>query len=278
MSRLPLFVLPLVGSFALSAVLLSGCAPLGLAVGAGAAVGSAAAREGGIGQTVSDKRIEAYINDAWFKRSTSMFTKLNINVTEGRVLITGMVQDQQIRLDAVRLAWQAPGVKQVINEIKIQNSEGISGYTRDSWIATQLRSRMVFDKNVESINYSNEVVGGVVYLMGVAQSQQELNVVVNHARSIRYVKEVVSYVRLRDQSVEQSSYLQGSSGMSNNAYTNNAPPVSSANRTNGNAGNVTAPSTYSSYSNPPASGGYDYQPESHAVRAPVESTDLAPIK
>jgi osmotically-inducible protein OsmY len=240
------------------------CTPVGLAVGTGAAVGTAAGREGGIGQTMTDKRIHLYINDAWFKQSTDMFRKLNLNVTEGRVLITGVVQDQQTRLDAVRLAWQAPGVKQVINEIKVENSEGISGYTRDTWIGTQLRSRIMFDKYVESINYSNEVVGGVVYMMGVAQSQEELNRVINHARSIRYVKEVVSYVRLRGTNITESSYVQGSSGMSNNAYSNQAVPPTQNQSQN--------PQTYSN----PTTQSYDYQPESRRAGS-VESSDLAPL-
>ncbi|HEY1096811.1 MAG TPA: BON domain-containing protein [Alphaproteobacteria bacterium] len=269
MSRLSVIAV----SLSLTSLLLTACGPAGLAIGAGAAVGTAASREGGIGQTMTDTRIKAYINDAWFKRSTAMFSKLNLNVTEGRVLITGIVQDQQTRLDAVRLAWQAPGVTQVINEIKVENSEGISGYTRDSWIATQLRSKMIFDKDIESINYSTEIVASVVYLMGVAQSQDELNRVISHARGIRYVKEVVSYVRLRGQSVEQSTYEQGSSGLSNNAYSNNATP-STANYSN-NSGNTTSSGSYDNTVNN-ASSNYDYQPESRGTRAPVESSDLPP--
>lgn len=248
---------------ALSAVLMTtACGPVGLALGAGATVGTAAAREGGIGQTMSDKRIEAYINDAWFKKSTSMFNKLNLSVTEGRVLITGFVQDPQQRVDAVRLAWQAPGVKQVINEIKVEESKGITGYGSDSWILTQLRSRLIFDKDIESINYTTEAVGGVVYLMGVAQSQAELNKVVNHARSIRYVKEVVSYVRLRSDVNEQYSNEAGSSPAVQQTTTR-----------------TSSSSSFSSSPSPaPASTSYDYQPESRNVRAPVESSDLPPTR
>jgi osmotically-inducible protein OsmY len=262
-------------SLSFCAVLLlttAACGPAGLAVGAGAAVGTAASREGGIGQTMADKRIHMYINDAWFKRSTEMFRKLNLSVTEGRVLVTGVVQDQQTRLDAIRLAWQAPGVKQVINEVKVENSEGISGYTRDTWIGTQLRSRMVFDKYIESINYTNEVVGGVVYMMGVAQNQEELNRVINHARSIRYVKEVVSYVRLRGTSVTESSYMQGSTGMSNNAYSNQAVPVTQGTQNQGAQNQGTVQNNNSN-----ASQNYEYQPESRNAKSSIESSDLPPL-
>ncbi len=175
----------------------TGCTPLGIAVGAGATVGTAASREGGIGQTWTDTRIQAYINDAWFRHDTDMFRKLDLTVREGRVLITGQVQKPENRVDAVRLAWQAPGVRQVINEIRVENSDGISGYARDSWISTQLRTKMIFDREIQSINYSFDCVGATVYLMGVARDQEELDRVISHARGIAYVKEVVSYVRLR---------------------------------------------------------------------------------
>lgn len=175
----------------------SGCTPIGAAVGAGATLGTAAAREGGIGQAWTDTRIRAYINDAWFRYNTDIFRKLDLTVREGRVLITGQVQKQEHRVDAVRLAWQAPYVRQVINEIRVENSDGISGYARDSWISTQLRTKMIFDREIQSINYSFDCVAATVYLMGVARDQEELDRVISHARGISYVKEVVSYVRMR---------------------------------------------------------------------------------
>jgi osmotically-inducible protein OsmY len=174
-----------------------GCTPIGIAAGTGAVVGTAASKEGGIGQAWSDTRIKTYIADAWFRHNVDMFRKLDMTVREGRVMITGVVQDPQWRVDAVRLAWQAPYVRQVINEIRIENSEGISGYSRDVWISTQLKTKLVFDKDIRSIDYNFDCVGAVVYLMGIARDQEELDRVIAHARSISYVKEVVSYVRLR---------------------------------------------------------------------------------
>lgn len=183
--------------FVIATLALQGCTPIGAAAGAGAAVGTAAAREGGIGQGISDAKIHAYIADAWFRHNVDMYRALELNVRENRVMITGRVPDPQWRVDAVRLAWQAPDVRQVINEIRVENSEGISGYTRDAWISTQLKTKLVFDKEIRSIDYNFDCVGGVVYLMGIGRDQEELDRVIAHARSIAYVKEVVSYVRLR---------------------------------------------------------------------------------
>jgi hypothetical protein len=106
------------------------------------------------------------------------------------------VQNPEHRVEAVRLAWQPKGVKQVINEIRVAKSEGITGYAKDAWIATSLRTKMTFDKEIKSINYTIDTVAGTIYLMGVAQSQLELNRVVQLGRTIKGVKGVVSYVKL----------------------------------------------------------------------------------
>lgn len=173
------------------------CTPIGAAVGAGAAVGTAAAREGGVGQAWDDTHIAAYINDAWFRHSTDMFSKLDLTILEGRVLITGAVQKPEDRDAAIRFAWQAPNVRQVINEIRVEPSEGLTGYAKDSWIITQMRTKLITDSQIESINYKFDSDKGNVYILGIARDQDELERVINHARNISYVKEVISYIRLR---------------------------------------------------------------------------------
>ncbi len=185
-SRFPLLIL---AGFALSS-----CAPL--AVGAGVAVGTAAVQEGGISRAGSDAWIQTQINEKWFSYNVNMFTKLDLTVNQGRVLITGVVQEPQHRVEAVRLAWQTPGVVQVINEIKVADSEGFVGYAKDAWISGRLRTALIFDKEVESINYSIDTVQGTIYLMGFAQNQAELDHVIDIARNIPNVNRVASYVKL----------------------------------------------------------------------------------
>ena len=173
---------------------LSSCTSL--AIGGGVAVGTAAVQEGGVSRAASDARIQADINQRWFGHSVDMFTKLDLTVNQGRVLITGVVQDPQHRVEAVRMAWQPVGVVQVINEIKVADSEGIVGYAKDAWISGRIRASLILDKDVESINYSIDTVQGAVYLMGFAQDQGELNHVIGIARTVGGVKRVVSYVKL----------------------------------------------------------------------------------
>lgn len=181
---------------AVLAVGTTGCAPL--VVGGAAAGGAvmAATEERGIDGFISDAEIQAKINNLWFQHSLDLHSRLDMTVDHGRVLLTGKAKDAQMRLDAVRLAWQADGVKEVINEIQIDNESGILDSARDTWITTQIRGRLTFDKAIHSQNFSIDTVNGVVYLMGVAKSQGELDRAINHARSVPNVQRVVNYVRV----------------------------------------------------------------------------------
>lgn len=185
----------LLASVSVAAVSLAACSPVGFAVGAGATAGVASQQEGGILGAVDDVRIKAMIGDKWFKYKVDTFSKLSTTVDQGRVLITGVVQNPDDRVEAVRLAWQVDGVKQVINEIRVAEGEGLPGYVRDKWITTRLRTQLTFEKNVSAVNYSIDTVQGTVYLMGVARNQAELDHVIGIARTVPNVKEVVSYVK-----------------------------------------------------------------------------------
>lgn len=181
---------------AAAALALVGCSTTGVAVGAGAATAVAASEERGLSGAVSDTAIEAQINALLLQRDFETFRKVGVKSYERRVLLTGQVQRPEMRLDAVRLAWQVRGVKEVINEIEVTDAGGAEAYAHDVWISTQLRSKLLIDKEILSINYSVETVGGTVYLMGFARSSEELARVEAHARNLGYVRRVVSYVRV----------------------------------------------------------------------------------
>lgn len=186
--------------FCLLAVALAagGCTVWGAAAGAGAAGATAAQTEKGFRRSVADTEIRIAINDLWLQADEEMFRKVNLQVQEGRVLLTGNVRLPEQRVEAVRLAWKAPGVREVINEIEVQDSSRLIDQARDAWISTQLKSTLLFDQDVSSIDYSIETVDQVIYLMGVARSQSELDRVIGHAKNISYVQRVVSYVLLID--------------------------------------------------------------------------------
>lgn len=191
-------LLPTLAILTCLAAALFGCTAGGAAVGGGAVAGVAVAQERSVADAITDARIRTQINYLWAKHDLALFRKVNLSVHEGRVLLTGSVINPQTRIDAVRLAWLAEDATEVINEIQVEDQSGIVDSGRDIWITTQLRSKLLFDANIRSINYSIDTVNSVIYLMGVAQDQAELDRVANHARNIRYVRKVVSHVRLKN--------------------------------------------------------------------------------
>lgn len=189
------FLGPLTAVFLL--LLLAGCTPTGLAVGAGATAVTAAQSEKGLGTSMADAEIELLVNKHLAEASGDVFWKIDTEVEEGRVLLVGQVEAVEQRLEAVRVTWEVNGVREVINEITLSQKAGSRNIARDTWITTKLDTKLLFDKEVRSIDYSIETVRQVIYLMGIAQSQEELERVIGHARDIAYVKRVVSYVRVK---------------------------------------------------------------------------------
>ena len=183
----------------------SACAPIAIAAGAGAAVGVAVAQEKGVSAAADDVRIRTEINGLWLETDEDLLHDVELQVQERRVLLTGSVEDPELRLKAVRLCWQVDGVKEVINEIEISDKSGFANYSRDAQISTELRSTMLVDQDIRSINYSIETVNQTIFLMGVARSQDELDRVIDHARNIEYVRRVRNYVRVKEPETEDET-------------------------------------------------------------------------
>lgn len=178
--------------------MLQGC--VGIAVGAGAAAGVAAAEERGAKNAANDKGIQLAINERLFQKDLSLFGKVSVTVYEGRVLLTGVVQKQADRDEAERIAWEQGRAVEVINELVIAPSGNLIDSANDTWITSQLRFKLTGDSSVVDINYSIDTVNGTIYLLGLAQSEAELLRVTDHARTIQGVRRVVSHVLLKTDS------------------------------------------------------------------------------
>jgi osmotically-inducible protein OsmY len=191
----------------LSSALLTGCFAAAV-TGAGAGA-TAVAQERPVGEAVDDAGIYLTIKKLYAQEGTNhLFANIGVEVVEGRVLLTGNVQQPDDAIKAVEYAWRAEGVREVINEIQVRDKTGITDYARDAWISTQIKSRLLFTKGIRSINYNIETMNAVVYLLGLAQNQQELDSVTQIARTTQYVKQVVSYVRLKDDPMRRQAVGQ----------------------------------------------------------------------
>ena len=168
-----------------------------MAVGTIASTGVTIAEERSVGDAVDDLTIRAELNHLFFDDDLYLYSDVAISVVERRVLLKGAVLKPEDRIRAVQLAWKAGGVREVINELQVTDEGGVINYARDTWISTQLKTQILLDMDVLSINYNIETVNGTVYLFGIAQNESELSKVSSHARKIPYVKRVISHVVMK---------------------------------------------------------------------------------
>lgn len=194
MKRSAIFSLCLGAAIALS---VGACTPVGVVMGAGAATGLAAYQERGVDGVARDLGTSSRILDIYARHDHTLVKDIGVEVYEGRALLTGLVGTETARADAVRLAWQVDGVVDVINEIHVTTDTSLLDSARDAWVSTNLEAALTFDEQILAINYAIETVAGTVYLIGIAQNDQELERVKNHARSLSYVKHIVSHVRVK---------------------------------------------------------------------------------
>ena len=167
----------------------------GLAAAGGA--GYAANQERGVTGTADDAGIKLNIQNAWLQANPLMQRDFNVTVYEGRTLLTGTTSSPELKAQAVQIASTIPSVRTVYNEIEVAPSEGAWQGVRDTWISAQLRSNLVFESNVRSVNYTIDTVNGSVYVIGSARSQAELDTATTMARYVPGVKRVVSHVEIR---------------------------------------------------------------------------------
>lgn len=177
--------------------MMSGCFPL--LVAGGSETAAVVAQERSVGSAVDDAGILLQIKNKFANQDyKDLLVNVEVKVVEGQVLLTGNVDKAESKVEAVRLTWLVPGVREVVDEIQISDKSGFWNYTRDVWISTQIRTRLIATKDIRSINFSIITVNQVVYIMGIAQDQAELDRVTYIASTTSYVQRVVSYARLKD--------------------------------------------------------------------------------
>jgi osmotically-inducible protein OsmY len=182
---------------AAAAQALTGCTVAGVAIGVAASAATKTSEERGFATSVSDDTLYLDINRRLLDQDGDLFSAVKVQVHEGRVLLSGEVVTPESRMEAVRIAWQPDGVAEVINEMTVTGADP-NGW-RDFWIIQKIDGKLLLDGDIRSINYSIESVDGVVYLIGVAQNEVELNRVIDHARDVQYVRRIVNYVRIKTQ-------------------------------------------------------------------------------
>ena len=129
--------------FVLSILLLNiyNCSPTNILASGGATTMAIADGERTFGTVVDDATIKVNIAAKFINSQDNLFIDVNTTVLEGRVLLTGIVDDQEIRIDAVRRVWEVEGISEVINEIQIGDKSTLKQYASDVWITTQAKAK-----------------------------------------------------------------------------------------------------------------------------------------
>lgn len=187
----------LLGVVALSSLQLTSCTPVGLVIGGVATAGVTIAEERSLDDTVTDAGIKLKILAALLEKDETLFADISTIVVEGRVLVTGEVPTDDDRSSVTSMVWSISGVKEVLNEVQVSDKNTLTSSTQDSWISAKVRARLVQDLDVKHVNYSIDTVNRIVYVMGIAQDQAELNRVTLHARDISGVRKIINHAVLK---------------------------------------------------------------------------------
>jgi len=175
-----------------------GCSPVGVLASGGGATMVIAEGDRSLGTVVDDATIKLNLSAKFLKSENRLFLDVNSNVTEGRVLLTGLVDTQEIRIEAVRKVWEINGVREVINEIEVGNKTTLKEYMNDLWINTQVKSLAARTIGLRSFSYNFETIKGKVYIAGITSRPEQLQAIVESTKTIKGVNEIVNYVIIKE--------------------------------------------------------------------------------
>lgn len=180
------------------------------AAGAAGAVGLTAAQDKTFGEAVDDATLSNQIKAKLLSESSEAFGEVDVEVSNGLVLLTGRVNTPEDRVKAEGIAWSPVLTKDVANEIRIERPGGFLANMSDEVITGRVRARLIGSSTVKSLNFNIETYDGVVYLMGTARTAHELKRAAEEASYVAGVKQVVSYVRIREpQAAPPQPVLEG---------------------------------------------------------------------
>ena len=176
---------------------LSGCASS--LVGGAAVIGLASVQERSIKDAAIDMKLGLQLQEKLFTLSTEkLFAYIDVIIVEQRVLMIGNVESQKLRDLATQAAWEiSPKIKDVLNEITIGKKSTIISEAKDARISLSLSGLLIGDSNISDINFNHSVSEQVIFLIGIAQDDEELNKVINHARTVKGVKKVINHIILK---------------------------------------------------------------------------------
>ena len=149
-----------------------------------------------IGTQVDDSIMEKSLVARLTVKDASYFLSIKTKVLDGRIFLTGKIDDPEEKLQITKLAWETKGVRSVKNDIKIKESFNFKQSAKDLLITSQLRTALIFNKNIKAINYQIDTYKKKIFIYGISLTAEERKEVINEAKEILDVEDVVASIVL----------------------------------------------------------------------------------
>jgi len=124
------------------------------------------------------------------------FLYIQSEVRDGRIFLTGKVDEPEEKIKITKMAWETKGVRAVKNAISIKGQSNFKSTAKDILITSQLRTSLIFNKKTKARNYTLETINKNVYIFGIAMNAEEKKEVINEANKIYDVKEIFPSIYL----------------------------------------------------------------------------------
>ena len=149
-----------------------------------------------LGTQIDDSIMEKNLITRLTMEEKKYFLSIKTKVLDGRIFITGKVDNPEEKLKITKIAWETSGVRSVRNDIRIREKFNFKQSAKDTLITSQLRAALILNKNIKSNNYQIDTYKKNIYIYGIARNRDELEIVVDEANSILDVNKIIASILL----------------------------------------------------------------------------------
>jgi len=149
-----------------------------------------------LGTQIDDSIMQKNLSSRILIINKNYFLSVKSKVLDGRIFLTGKVDDPEEKLKLTKLAWETEGVRSVRNDIKIKEKFNFKQSAKDILITSQLKTALILNKNIKATNYQIDTYKKKIYIYGIALTKDEKDLVVNEAKQILDVDDVIASILL----------------------------------------------------------------------------------
>ena len=149
-----------------------------------------------LGTQIDDGIMDKNLDAKLLLLNKNYFLSIKTQVLDGRIFITGKVDDPEEKLKITKLAWEVEGTRSVKNDVKIKEEFKFKQSAKDVLITSQLRTALIFNKKIKSANYSIDTYKKKIYIYGIAETKEEQELVIEEAKQILDVEDVIASILL----------------------------------------------------------------------------------